>query len=59
MNLKIEVKNPQHICKGIEYLEVDGQRLDSTVIPVSMLKDGSSIVAYMGKNALPVPTERV
>jgi cellobiose phosphorylase len=59
MNLSIEVKNPQNVCKGIEYLEVDGKRLDSAVIPVDMLKDGSTIVAYMGKNALPVPTERV
>ena len=59
MNLDIEVKNPQNVCKGIEYLEVDGKRLDSAVIPVDMLKDGSKIVAYMGKNALPVPTERV
>ena len=59
MNLDIEVKNPQNVCKGIEYLEVDGKRLDSAVIPVGMLKDGSKIVAYRGKNALPVPTERV
>lgn len=59
MELHIEVKNPEHVCKGVEYIEVDGKRLDSAVIPVSMLKDGSVVVAYMGKNALPVPTERV
>ena len=49
----------KYLTKGIEYLEVDGKRLDSAVIPVDMLKDGSKIVAYMGKNALPVPTERI
>ena len=54
MNLNIEVKNPQHICKGIEYIEVDGQKIESAVVPVSMLKDGSKIVAYMGKNAVAV-----
>lgn len=59
MNLKIEVKNPQHICKGIEYVEVDGKRLDACYIPVDMLKDGSSIVAVMGKDAKTSPVERV
>ena len=59
MNLKIEVKNPQHVCKGVEYMEVDGKRLDSAVIPVEMLKDGSNVVVYMGKNSQPVPVERV
>ncbi len=59
MNLRIEVKNPQHICKGIEYVEVDGKRIDAAVIPVSALKDGSRITAYMGRNAKPVPSERV
>ena len=59
MNLKIEIKNPQQVCKGIEYIEVDGKRIDSAVIPVSALKDGSKIVAYMGKNAKVAPVERV
>ena len=59
MNLQIEVKNPQHVCKGIEYIEVDGKRLDAAVIPVDMIKDGSKIVAYMGKAAKDFPVERV
>ena len=59
MNLHIEVKNPQHVSKGIEYIEVDGKRLDAAVIPVDMLHDGSKIVAYMGKNAKSFPIERV
>ena len=59
MNLSIEVKNPQNVCKGIEYIEVDGKRLDSAVIPVSQLHDGSKIVAYMGKDAKAFPVERV
>lgn len=59
MNLKIEVKNPEHICKGIEYIEVDGKRIDSNYIPLADLKDGSQIVAVMGKNAKTHPVERV
>lgn len=59
MNLYIEVKNPQHVCKGIEYIEVDGKRIDAAVIPVSELKNGSKIVAYMGKDAKSFKIERV
>ena len=50
MNLEIEVKNPDHVCKGIEYIEVDGKRFDSATVPVSELHDGAKIVAVMGKN---------
>ena len=57
--LNIEVKNPAHICKGIEYIEVDGKRIDSCVIPADLLKDGTSIVAVMGNNKLEVPCERI
>ena len=59
MKLHIEVKNPQHVNKGIEYIEVDGKKLEAAVVPVSMLKDGSKIVAYMGKNAVAVENERM
>ncbi len=51
MNLEIEVKNPQHVCKGIESIEVDGKRFESATVPVSELHDGAKIVATMGKNA--------
>ena len=59
MNLHIEVKNPQHVNKGIEYIEVDGKKIEAAVVPVSMLKDGSKIVAYMGKKAVAVENERM
>ena len=59
MNLKIEVKNPQHVCKGVEYVEVDGKRLDAAYVPVEMIKDGSSIVVHMGKDAKTYDAERV
>jgi cellobiose phosphorylase len=51
MNLEIEVKNPSHVCKGIEYIEVNGKRYDSATVPVADLKDGDKIVAVMGKDA--------
>ncbi len=59
MNIKIEVKNPQHVCKGVEFVEVDGKRVDAPYVPVEMIKDGSSIVVHMGKDAKVYEAERV
>jgi len=59
-NLHIEVKNPEHVCKGISYLVVNGEKIESAVIPVSMLKDGDNkIEAVMGKDAQKVEFERL
>ncbi|MCR5046012.1 MAG: N,N'-diacetylchitobiose phosphorylase [Treponema sp.] len=51
MNLSIEVKNPEHICKGIECIELNGKRFESASIPLSELSDNCKIVAIMGKKA--------
>lgn len=59
MNISIEVKNPSHVCRGIESLEADGKKLDSALVPADLLHDGSRIVAVMGKNALPVRNQRM
>lgn len=59
MNISIEVKNPFRVCRGIESLEVDGKKLDSVLVPVDLLHDGSRIIAVMGKNALPVRNQRM
>ena len=59
MNISIEVKNPSRVCRGIESLEVDGKKLDSVLVPVDLLHDGSRIIAVMGKNALPVRNQRM
>lgn len=59
MNISIEVKNPSRVCRGIESLEVDGKKLDSVLVPADLLHDGSSIIAVMGKNALPVRNQRM
>ncbi len=58
--LNIEVKNPQHVCRGIEYITLNGERMDGAVVPADGLRDGENeIVAYMGKAAVPVPAERL
>ena len=50
MNLNIEVKNPEHVCKGVVSIEVDGKTFDSATVPATELSDGAKIVAVMGKN---------
>ena len=57
--LNIKVENPEHINKGISYIEVNGTKLDAAVIPFDMLKDQNEIKAVMGKDAKEVPVERL
>ena len=46
--LKIEVKNPSNISKGVKSLTVDGKMIEGNFIPLEKLKDGSKIVATLG-----------
>jgi len=46
--LKIEVKNPAAISKGVKSLTVDGKTLDGNFIPLDRLKDSSKIIAVLG-----------
>jgi hypothetical protein len=59
MNVEIRVENPEHVCKGIESLEIDGKKIGSAKISAELIHDGSTIRAVMGKNALPVENERL
>lgn len=45
---EIEVKNPNHVCKGVNSLVVDGKQVEGNVIP--MFNDGKkhTVVATMG-----------
>jgi cellobiose phosphorylase len=46
--LKIEVKNPSGVCKGVTSLSVDGKTIAGNFLPLDHLKDGSKIVATLG-----------
>ncbi len=48
MNLRIEVKNPAGLSRGVKTLTVDGRSVPGCVVPVDRLKDGSRIVAVLG-----------
>ena len=50
--LHIEVKNPDHVCKGIVSLELNGEKLDGILIPAEKLKADNTVVAVMGKDGL-------
>jgi cellobiose phosphorylase len=39
----IEVHNPQHICKGVKSLTVNGTKIDGYIIPDSLIKDNKTI----------------
>ena len=45
---EVEVKNPNHVSKGVKSLVVDGKEVEGNVIP--MFNDGKkhSVVATMG-----------
>lgn len=48
MNLKIEVKNPKNVSKGVQAITIDGQSVIPGVIPVCALKDGAKIEVVLG-----------
>ena len=47
--LHIEVKNPDHVCKGVVELTLNGEKISGNVIPAEKLKDENTVVAVMGK----------
>ena len=46
--LKIEVKNPSGVCKGVSSLTVDGKPVAGNLVPLERLRDRSRIVATLG-----------
>jgi cellobiose phosphorylase len=46
--LKIEVKNPANLSKGVKSLTVDGKTIEGNFIPLDRLRDGAKIVAILG-----------
>ncbi len=48
MDLHIEVRNPDGVCRGVVSCTVDGQEVGSSSIPLSMLRDGAKIVTTLG-----------
>jgi cellobiose phosphorylase len=46
--LRIEVKNPDGVCRGVKRLTVDGRVVEGNLIPLDRLTDGARIVAVLG-----------
>jgi cellobiose phosphorylase len=46
--LKIEVKNPNRVAKGVSSLVIDGKAVEGNLAPLDRLKDGSKITATLG-----------
>ena len=46
--VKIEVRNPSGVCRGVKTLAVDGRPLEGSLVPMALLRDGAEIVAVLG-----------
>ena len=47
--LHIEVENPNHLCRGVEVLEINGEKIPGNLVPLDLLKDGLRVKAVIGK----------
>jgi cellobiose phosphorylase len=47
--VRIEVRNPKGLCRGVKSLLIDGKRVEGCVAAAAALKDGSEIVATLGE----------
>ncbi|MGC8764496.1 MAG: GH36-type glycosyl hydrolase domain-containing protein [Brevinematia bacterium] len=47
--LKISVKNPAGIEKGVKYIELNGVKLEGNFIPFASMKNFNEVVVLMGK----------
>ena len=54
-NFDIEVKNPDRVCKGVASLIVNGNRLDSMVIPFEMMKEFNKVEVILGYSKMDNP----
>jgi len=48
MTLKIEVRNPDGVSKGLKSLTIDRKNIAGNLIPLDQLRDGAKIVAVLG-----------
>jgi hypothetical protein len=48
----IEVQNPDHVSKGVNWLELDGQRLEERFITLDPEPVKHSLVVKMGKQSI-------
>jgi cellobiose phosphorylase len=48
MTLKIEVRNPDGVSKGLKNLTIDRKNIAGNLIPLDQLRDGAKIVAVLG-----------
>jgi len=48
MSIEIDVKNPDHIQKGVKQITVNGEEIEGTLIPLEKLADGCKVEVVMG-----------
>jgi cellobiose phosphorylase len=51
--VRIRVKNPNGLCKGIFHLTVDGKTIEGNLLPLHLLHDGVEVEAVISRGASP------
>ena len=46
--LEIEVRNPDHVCRGVKTITLNGESLPDNLIPADRLKDRNRVEAVLG-----------
>ncbi|PTY06212.1 N,N'-diacetylchitobiose phosphorylase [Opitutaceae bacterium EW11] len=46
--VKIEVKNPNKVSRGVTSLTLNGKKIEGNLVPVDQLTDGAKVVAVLG-----------
>jgi len=46
--VRIEVRNPRGVCKGVRELELNGEALSGNLVPAAMLKEENLVILTLG-----------
>jgi cellobiose phosphorylase len=46
--VKIEVKNPNGVCRGVQSVSLNGKLLSDNLIPADLLQDANQVEVVLG-----------
>jgi cellobiose phosphorylase len=47
--IRIKVHNPEHVCKGVAKMAIDGKQVEGNLVPVSILGNNHDVEVWLGK----------
>ena len=48
--IHIEVHNPDHVCKGVRLMKIDGLEVEQNLIEMEMVQQNSMVEVWLGRN---------